>query len=336
MYQIDTSFDVRSDTPPGRDPDKYSPTLRRYHQLLWSKPLPSGRRFDLDRSQSGVYLYHRSEAGEFFLASDGIIHTYVEHFPWLAARFSASERADFEHRASTIAGYTIFPGDKRSKGMTINGARGFDARIRDRIDLTLECIRRHYAGIDSPLARTLDRYADFFALFDDFAGYIRFFLLDDLVSADYSTVRFLLDFDEFRSTDPRPQTVPDYIRYRHGALQFVAARSARIEDVARSLDDPLPEVRFERTLPARLTFDAADLEAAMQAFGVPPENAQAVRDFVTARQYSEFYIPPSRSYLGLRHVGSRRVDTVHFGYVEYWAEAGKRTWIGLPRNNFRQ
>lgn len=36
---IDTAFDFRTDTPPGRDPDSHSPTLRRYHQLLWSKPL---------------------------------------------------------------------------------------------------------------------------------------------------------------------------------------------------------------------------------------------------------------------------------------------------------
>ena len=38
---IDTSFDVRTDSR-GKDPDTWSPTLCRYHQLLWSKPLPSG------------------------------------------------------------------------------------------------------------------------------------------------------------------------------------------------------------------------------------------------------------------------------------------------------
>lgn len=41
---VDTTFDFRSDSPKG-DPDKYSPTLHRYHQLLWSKPLPSGAPF---------------------------------------------------------------------------------------------------------------------------------------------------------------------------------------------------------------------------------------------------------------------------------------------------
>ena len=38
---IDTTFDVRTDAG-GRDPDRYSATLRRYHRLLWSKPLPGG------------------------------------------------------------------------------------------------------------------------------------------------------------------------------------------------------------------------------------------------------------------------------------------------------
>jgi len=63
---IDTSFDFRTDAC-GKDPDVYSPTLRRYHKLLWSKALPSGLLFDLDDTVRRVYLHHRSELGEFFL-----------------------------------------------------------------------------------------------------------------------------------------------------------------------------------------------------------------------------------------------------------------------------
>ena len=37
---IDITFDFRSDTPPEKDPDKYSATLPSYHKLLWSKSLP--------------------------------------------------------------------------------------------------------------------------------------------------------------------------------------------------------------------------------------------------------------------------------------------------------
>jgi|SRR3954463_344492 len=73
---IDTSFDFRSDAG-GKDPDVYSPTLRQYHKLLWSKPPPSGSLFDLDDTVRGAYLYHRSELGEFFLASDSVIPTFT-------------------------------------------------------------------------------------------------------------------------------------------------------------------------------------------------------------------------------------------------------------------
>lgn len=52
---IDTAFDVRTDAG-GRDPDNHSRALRRYHQLLWSKPLPHGAAFDLDAG-----LHHHSD-----------------------------------------------------------------------------------------------------------------------------------------------------------------------------------------------------------------------------------------------------------------------------------
>lgn len=58
-----------------------------------------------------------------------------------------------------------------------HGARGFHPRITDRIDLTLECIRRHYQAEDSPRGEVLARYGDFFALFEDFRGYVDFWLL---------------------------------------------------------------------------------------------------------------------------------------------------------------
>lgn len=56
---IDTSFDVYTDTPEGMDPDSYSPTLRRYHQTLWSKPLPNGKAFHLSIESPNSYLHHQ-------------------------------------------------------------------------------------------------------------------------------------------------------------------------------------------------------------------------------------------------------------------------------------
>ncbi len=59
---------------------------------------------------------------------------------------------------------------------------------------------------DSPLAPTLSRYADFFALFGDFRGYVSFFLLDDLVTDDGS-VKFFMPFDDFRPDRRSPRTL---------------------------------------------------------------------------------------------------------------------------------
>ena len=64
-----------------------------------------------------------------------------------------------------------------SRGSTFITSRrceGFSSAISDRMDLTLECIRRHYIGEWSPLTKVLERYSDFFALFRDFAGYVDF------------------------------------------------------------------------------------------------------------------------------------------------------------------
>jgi hypothetical protein len=74
---------------------------------------------------------------------------------------------------------------------TINAARGFNRKISDRMDLTLECVRRYYRREDSPLAPALGRYAGFFTLFEDFQGYVDFFLLQDLVSQGHGKVAFM-------------------------------------------------------------------------------------------------------------------------------------------------
>jgi hypothetical protein len=77
---------------------------------------------------------------------------------------------------------------------SINQRRGIHHRIPDRFDLTLECIRRHYAGASSPLAELLATYRDFSALFGDFRGYVDYFLLNGLVVEHCAAVRFLAAF----------------------------------------------------------------------------------------------------------------------------------------------
>jgi hypothetical protein len=225
---IDTTFDFRSDTPPGLDPDTYSPTLKRYHQLLWSKPLPNGVPFVLDIT-TPLYLHHLSELGEFWLSSDTVIPSFSRwsRMAHIIDRIPEVEREEFNRIGYTIGGMMVFPANKVDGKPTINGARGLDARIADRFDLTVECIRRHYLDEPSPLDATLARYAGFFDLFGDFAGYVDFFLLHDLVNEVTSTVKFFTLFDDFTAS-PLPGTLDAYFEYRQCAIEFIESRNRRI------------------------------------------------------------------------------------------------------------
>lgn len=226
---IDIAFDVRTDTG-GRDPDTYSPTLRQYHRLLWSRPLPCGRLFVLTEAVRGVYLHHRSELGEFFLASDSVVPSFTrwKSMKHLIELFSEEENKAFRSIGYTIGAMMIFPGNRINGKQTINGARGFNRKIADRFDLTLECIRRHFLRLESPLTDALARYDNFFALFEDFKGYVDFFMLQDLVDQDCSQVNFFMPFDNFR-TSSVPGDVGSYINYRRCSIEFVTARNSRIK-----------------------------------------------------------------------------------------------------------
>jgi hypothetical protein len=231
--EIDVTFDFRSDTPPGRDPDARSPTLRRYHQLLWSKPLPSGAAFALDVTTPREYLHHRSALGEFFLSSDAVIPSFSREarLAHIIEQIPEVEREAFQRIGYTVGGMMIFPANRVAGKMTINAARGCHPRIKDRFDLTVECIRRHYLGEPSPLGDTLARYADFFALFGDFAGYVEFFLLQDMVDGAMATVEWFLPFQDFAAS-PLPRTLEEYLAYRRRAIAFIEARNRRIAVVA--------------------------------------------------------------------------------------------------------
>ena len=140
---------------------------------------------------------------------------------------SSEEIDHFDYITYTMGGMMVFPGTKIDGKMTINGARGCNSKIRDRFDLTVECIRRYYRCEESPLYNDLARYSQFFQLFGDFKGYVDFFLLQDLVSADYTAVRFFtpsIDFDK----SPLPEGLEDYRIFRERTIEFVNRRNARI------------------------------------------------------------------------------------------------------------
>ena len=160
---IDITFDFHTDSyGKNPDPDKDSPTLKKYHKILWSKPLPNGKMFTLRDDKPGAYLYHESELGQFFLGSDAISHSYRAHKRKKKLTLQIPEAVNQVYSVgSTIGGYIIFPNNTIDKKQTINGARGCNGKIDDRFDLTLECIRRFYLGIPNPLYDVFLRYQDF-------------------------------------------------------------------------------------------------------------------------------------------------------------------------------
>ncbi len=230
---IDTNFNFYSDAG-GGDPDLTSPTLRKYHKILWSKALPNGKLFELSDSKGGFYLYHKSELGEFSLGSDAITHSYKnqKRKEWLTKQIPY-EVDELLSKASIIGSYMVFPNKKIDGKFTINQARGVNRLIDDRFDLTLECIRRFYLGQKSPLFDTLFRYKTYFHLFENFMGFVDFFLLNDLTDGNQQ-IKFYLPFNDFKSPSLFSDT-NQYILYKNRAINFVKSRNKRIEDWAAKI-----------------------------------------------------------------------------------------------------
>lgn len=237
---IDVNFDFTEDTPyywdnfksgdACKDPDSWSPTLRKYQQLLYSKKLPNGEMFELQIGNTQeYYLYWK----DFRFGSDSIINMYIHQktLKWLIDDVKKQINnfdkfyEEYLRKSYTIGGEIIFP----KYPISINVERGrHTGKIKDRFDLTLECIRLFYNEEQSPLYNALKENHDFFELFVDFRGYIDFFYLNDLVTEDYNSVKFYLDFDNFKKSDPRPQTVGEWHTLYNAQMKFLRARNKRI------------------------------------------------------------------------------------------------------------
>lgn len=236
---IDINFDFQAEAGVDRngkqrDSDRYSPTLQEYHRKLWSKKLPNGHMFNLTNIGQNR-LHHISDLGEFFLSSDRAVATFFkwENMEHIISQVSKEKLDTFVHLSDKIGGIVIWPSKQIKHMPTINSARGFSKgkEIADRLDLTIECIKRYYCHEENnPLYDTLSRYKDFFDLFVDFKGYIDFFLLQDAVSNDYSTVNIAIPFDNF-STFPVPHNVDEYIQYMETTSKFVNKRNMRISSM---------------------------------------------------------------------------------------------------------
>jgi hypothetical protein len=228
---VDASFDYWADMNPGRsvweaknakDPDTRSKRLQAAHLALWTKPLPTGPTFALTPARGAALQW-----GHYRLSSDSISNSYMTNGRLRAIVQEAREQAEKLFRTgSKIGAYILFPGYRVAGRRTINGARGMSPRIADRMDLTLEAIQRHYVGGTSPLSQDLARYADFFALFSTFRGYVDFWLLNDLVDHQYR-VQFFLPFDDF-GRNGAPSSVREYLQLATATTYFLNARTERM------------------------------------------------------------------------------------------------------------
>lgn len=241
--KINTATDFTLDTPHywdkfwsdrdglgvgGGDPDSLSKSLQLYHQIVWSRKLPCGEKMELQRGIGPNYLTWKG----FRFGSDSIIVSFryekYRHMLDEVKKAVPDYKAfveDYLHKSYTIGGMMIFPKHAGS----INQARGTNKKICDRWDLTLECIRRYYAGEGSPIFATLLRDKAFFDLFVDFKGFVDYFFLQDCVSNDYGAVHFWIGNGDFNE-DPLPKSVDEYLLWINRQMAFLEKRNVRIAD----------------------------------------------------------------------------------------------------------
>lgn len=247
-----------------KDPDTYSSNLQRWHQRLWSRTLPDGTGLDLT-PQRRALLEKRSGLA---LTSDAAVPAWERWGQVQALKPEAEQLLQAQGRGSIhelgwrlydMGCFVLFPGLQVGRGQhTINQARGCLRRIADRLDLTLECIRRYYEQppdasapeppegykLTNPLGPVLHRYRTFFDLFGAFENYVAFWMLQDLVTdgLDRPQVRFLMPRDEpgpynFQRERGLPRTAQAYCDYLIAADDFVQARNRRLAAYAATITE---------------------------------------------------------------------------------------------------
>ena len=212
------------------DPDTNSPKLRTYQQLLYSRQTPSGKLLMLKQGKNKDDDYLVCDGVRY--GSDSIINMYAYSLPKIEKDIENYENKIIEyiHKGYTIGGEIIFPKHK----MSMNQCRGMNHNIKDRFDLTLECIRRFYDGEDNPLNNVLKTDEDFFRMFVDFKGYVDFFFLNDLVSDDYKKVKLFIGSDEdIFNRNPFPQNKQEWEQLLEGQMLFLEKRNERIKIFCR-------------------------------------------------------------------------------------------------------
>ena len=231
----DTYSNGHSDT----DPDIHSQTLRTYQQKLYSNRKCNGKQLlkHLVEGKNKHYDYLIcTDTGTRF-GSDSIINMYAYQLPEVEKEIYEykTKIRDYIEKGYTIGGEIIFPKHR----MSMNQCRGINHKIRDRFDLTLECIRLFYEGKDNPLSKVLNTDKAFFNLFVDengengFKNYVDFFFLNDLILPN-GKINFFLDTktDIFSCNDPRPQNKQEWQQLYDNQMIFLENRNKKINDFA--------------------------------------------------------------------------------------------------------
>ncbi len=224
---INVSFNFNADTPYGKDPDTYSHSLHSYHRVLWTRKLPNGEKFNLKESIKAPYYLFDEVNSKY--SSDSLVQSFKKKT--ISFSIKTQQKANkIREKGRTIGGYIIFPAYRIDNKQTINAARGFHPKIRDRFDLTLECIRLYYEGnVTSPLTNTLNLYKDFLNKFVSFKEYVKFFYLDPFVDESYNRVTFLLDFKGFNN-NAIPTNENEYLNYLDRVEETIEKRTQLIKD----------------------------------------------------------------------------------------------------------
>jgi hypothetical protein len=249
--------------------EAYCKTLNDYHAMLWGRQLLNltNTPYIYGNNPPSYRLLHVSKPGlqsdEFTLTSDILSTGWNDKwglgssYKWLETARSVLEDNEIDEYGKiirTIGNYIVFPKgtndnapnsngypqyDRTIPNTTwgINSARGLDDKIRDRFDLTLECIRLWYDNVkdvnENPLINALDYSKNFLSLFgsgsNGFKKYVEHFLLEDLVDSS-GNVKFFLPFSEFVNIDPLPRNI-DFRKLMDAVKTFISGRNQRIDEL---------------------------------------------------------------------------------------------------------
>lgn len=234
------SFDgIYSNLP---DVDRYSSQLYNYHQYLWNKQKDrfSGLKsitelhiiydyaYQLNMDNKNIALgsdsiisiyFHRKDMKEIMKnIGDNIAETdeyklfekeskeldkYIKGIRYYNNKWIAWKKFIWRYlqKSNTIGGFIVFP---KHDNLTVNTARGNSDKIKDRFDLTIECIRRYYENSEkslednsyNPLFSSLNKEhiqkdIEFFEMFGSFKNYVDFFCLQDWVNDKYEVLDLL-------------------------------------------------------------------------------------------------------------------------------------------------